>query len=118
MSEASNETKEPMSYEAIYNATLNEIKEEVALGRSPTQTSTKMGPGADRVRMEIRKVEQDRENDRDFAATKVVDMGPTRAACEGTREKDTLVTQTERQDPELLEAFRDNPFSKPLDSSA
>ena len=68
--------------------------------------------------MEIRKVEPDRENDRDFAATKVVDMGPTRAPCETTREKDTLVTQTERQDPELLGAFRDNPFSKPLDSSA
>ena len=115
---ASSEAKEPMSYEDIYNATLNEIKEEVALGRSPTQTSAKLGAGADRVRMEIRKVEPDRENDRDFAATKVVDMGPTRAPCETTREKDTLVTQTERQDPELLEAFRDNPFSKPLDSSA
>ena len=116
------EAQEPMSYEAIYNATLNEVKEEVALGRSPTQTGVKVAAGGDKVRMEIRKVEQDRENQRDFVATHITDLGPARAPSQSTREKDTLdrdgATAAERQDPELLDAFHNNPFSKPLNSSA
>lgn len=39
---AQDNNKEVMSYEAIYNATMNELKEELEKGREPTQTSLKI----------------------------------------------------------------------------
>ena len=47
--------KEPQSYEAIYNATLNEIKEELERSRNPTQTSVKIAASSKEIGKEVAK---------------------------------------------------------------
>ena len=46
---ADQSAKEPLSYEAIYNATMNELKEELEKGRDPTNTSVKVNASYDKL---------------------------------------------------------------------
>jgi hypothetical protein len=108
----------PMSYEDVYNATLNEEKEYIAEGRQPTNTSTKQSVGAENVNMDIKPKISEDEDGRDWTgsshiaiATDVISRGVS------TREKIGVQTEEDQIEPELLEAFRQNPYTQPLDSS-
>tara|TARA_Y100000389_G_scaffold27557_1_gene23644 strand:- start:974 stop:3382 length:2409 start_codon:yes stop_codon:yes gene_type:complete len=109
----------PMSYSDIYNATLNEIKEGTLQGRKPTQEGNKIAKGSDMENISFKKFDHDRENHRDMAQNKVVGgvhIDPSE--CQITNNKDTVVDQSifDRNAPDILDAFKENPYTQALDS--
>ena len=112
--------KAPMSYEDIYNATMDEVKETIAEGRQPTLTSAKSFADKSFVQIEQRD-DNDRKNHRDTISTRVgqqlhADIRPSSI----TKDKVNLNTEPERNQPDeaLVAAFQNNPYTKPLNSSA
>jgi hypothetical protein len=112
----------PMSYADVYNATLNEVKEQLAEGRQPTLTAQKRSAGAEGVNLDVRPQVSEEESHREWTRTADVALSgrDTPSLGESTRDLNTLQTTDEGDapDPALLEAFRNNPLTQPLDSSA
>jgi hypothetical protein len=108
----------PMSYAAGYMARLNPNKEQIAQGRAPTVQNVKIANGADKVYIQPRKLDEDRINIREPQETRFYSMPPQKNICGLTKDKDGLTEdiQRERIDPNILDAFRANPYTKPLDS--
>ena len=116
---ANSESKAPMSYDAIYNATMDEVKEKIAEGRQPTLSSSKSFAGKSFVQME-QKDDTIRHNQRDTISTRVGGQLPAdMSQCSVTKDKVNLELEPERNqpDPSILDAFKDNPYTQPLDSS-
>ena len=112
--------KAPMSYEDIYNATLDEVKETIAEGRQPTLTSAKTFADKSFVQME-QKDDHDRQNHRDTISTRVgqqLHADVSRSSV--TKDKVNLDVEPERNQPDesLVRAFEENPYTKSLNSSA
>lgn len=108
----------PMSYAAGYSARLNPNKEEIARGRAPTIQSTKIANGADTVHYQPKKLDEDRINVREPQETRFYSMPPQKNMCGITKDKDVLTEEMQRDriSPEILDVFRENPYTKPLDS--
>jgi len=109
----------PQSYDDMYNARMNPNKEEISLGREPTQESVKLGAGGDFVNIEHRRIEGDQINIREPAETFIYNAPPQKNNCGLTRVKSKLPEQTirERINPEILNAFKENPYTQSLSSS-
>jgi len=109
----------PASYDSMYNATMNPNKEEISLGREPTPESVKLNAGGDFVNLEHRRIEADQINIREPAETFVYDAPPQKNNCGLTRVKSKLPEDTQRAriNPEILNAYRENPYTQPLFSS-
>jgi len=109
----------PESYDSMYNATMNPNKEEISLGREPTPQSVKLNVGGDFVNLEHRRIEADQINIREPAETFVYDAPPQKNNCGLTRVKSKLPEDTQRAriNPEILNAYRENPYTQPLFSS-
>lgn len=109
----------PESYDSMYNARMNPNREEIALGREPTPQSVKLNVGGDFINIEHRRIEGDQINIREPAETFVYEAPPQKNACGLTRVKAKLPedTQRERINPEILNAYRENPYTQPLFSS-
>jgi hypothetical protein len=112
-------TDRPMSYDSMYNAHTNPNKEEIALGREPTQTSVKLNAGGDFWNIEHQRIEADQINIREPAETFIYSAAPQKNSCGLTRVKSKLPETTirERIDPDILTAFRENPYTQSLSSS-
>jgi len=112
-------TDRPMSYDSMYNAHTNPNKEEIALGREPTQTSVKLNAGGDFWNIEHQRIEADQINIREPAETFIYSAAPQKNSCGLTRVKSKLPETTirERMDPDILTAFRENPYTQSLSSS-
>lgn len=99
------------------NAQFNELRERVLKGRAPTQNNTKLALGADSIEMESKHMIPE-EDDRDFAPQRTYQVVMDPNACADT--KDTIKTSGQiedtRNDPELLSAFRKNPYTQSLTS--
>ena len=111
----------PRSYDDVRNMTLNEIKEGTLLGRAPTKSNVSLTNGSSSINMEIKKLERDYMNSRKPNNTKIYNP-PTNVLeqCAITNQKDQLNNEkiASRIEPDTLNAFRNNPFSQPLDSHA
>jgi len=109
----------PASYDAAYNAHLNPNKEEIALGREPTPQSVKLNAGGDFVNLEHRRIEGDQINIREPAETFIYEAPPQKNACGLTRVKSKLPEDSQRAriNPEILDAFRQNPYTQSLASA-
>ncbi len=109
----------PMSYDSMYNSHTNPNKEEIALGREPTQTSVKVMAGQDWVNIEHKRVEGDQVNIREPAETSIYQAPPQKNNCGLTRVKSKLPEETirDRIDPDILTAFRENPYTQSLSSA-
>lgn len=109
----------PESYDSMYNARMNPNKEEIALGREPTPQSVKLNAGEDFVNLEHHRIEADQINIREPAETFVYEAPPQKNSCGLTRVKSKLPedAQRERINPEILNAFRENPYTQSLSSS-
>ena len=109
----------PASYDAAYNAHLNPNKEEIALGREPTPQSVKLNTGVDFVNIEHKRIEADQINIREPAETFVYEAPPQKNACGLTRVKSKLPEDSQRAriNPEILDAFRQNPYTQSLASA-
>ena len=102
------------------NAETNPTKEIISQGRTPTINNTKISNGLDTINIDIKKIEGDYMNYRENGPEKVYQETPTEEICEVTTMKDRLddYSISDRIDPNLLNPFRDNPYTKPLDSFA
>jgi hypothetical protein len=110
----------PQSYDDMYNARMNPNKEEIALGREPTQESVKLSAGGDFYNIEHKRIESDNINIREPAETFIYSAAPQKNNCGLTKVKSKLPEDTNREriNPEILNAFRENPYTQSLASSA
>ena len=108
----------PISYDDKYNASLNINKEEISLGRDPTKESVKLNVGEDLINMEIRKLEQDIINTRELHQERLYTNTTTLESCSLTTPKITLPNDinTTRIEPDILDTFKNNPYTQSLNS--
>jgi hypothetical protein len=109
----------PQSYDDMYNARMNPNKEEIALGREPTQESVKLSAGGDFYNIEHKRIESDQINIREPAETFIYSAAPQKNNCGLTKVKSKLPEDTNREriNPDILKAFRENPYTQSLASS-
>ena len=110
----------PQSYDDMYNARMNPNKEEISLGREPTQESVKLSAGGDFYNIEHKRIESDNINIREPAETFIYSAAPQKNNCGLTKVKSKLPEDTNREriNPEILNAFRENPYTQSLASSS
>jgi hypothetical protein len=106
------------SYCNMYAANLNETREGTLVGRDPTPSNVSLGTGGDRINMETKKLEGDRVNSRNMSKTRVFNSIPQKNECQFTNSKDQLNNDEiyNRNNPEILDAFKKNPYTKSLNS--
>jgi hypothetical protein len=119
---ANSYAKSSMSYEDKYNAKLNALKEKIAKGRAPTQESVKLMSGGEKVLLEPRKKVSIEEKVHQAGLHRIYANTASEIAneCEMTKipNKDDNDNLAERiDDPNLLNAFKENPYTQPLDST-
>ena len=106
--------EKPTSYADIYNATLNDLREGISRGREPTKTSIKQGSDASHIgNMEEREGLEQRT---------VMSMTPvqnTMADSDSVNMKTSKCQfdTSSRLDSSNVEAFVENPYTQPLDST-
>jgi hypothetical protein len=116
--------KAPKSYNDIYNATIHSVREQVAVGRTPAKEGAKVGVSKEAVNMNTnRHGDQDnyRIENRGVMSTKVYNSVPQANQFGETHFKDTLPNDPigiQRIDPDLLKAFKSNPYTQSLHSYA
>jgi hypothetical protein len=109
-------------YCAAYAAETNGLKEEIAKGRAPTQNSVKLAVGGDMQNVDVKRIDSDRKNPRDFEQDMPncdvpYQLPPTANPASITKEKNTVFNNyTERIQPEILDAYRNNPYTQSLHS--
>lgn len=105
-----------MSYDDMYNACLNELREGTLVKREPTQTGVKLMAGGDGVNIDVKRSQFDIE----YAAQSRItnQISPIELESVTRVRGDMAIEQLDRMDTELLAAFKNNPFTKPLDSFA
>lgn len=113
---ANSSDKRQMSYDDIYNATINDMKETLNVNRKPTQNNVKIASGSDGIVMESNKDDCERAASRTHNNIEKVRNKPiTTSFINLTQEKfDECDNQI---DESILKAFHDNPYTKPLNSS-
>jgi len=107
--------------QAELNSDTNPTKEIIAQGREPTLSNVKLWIGGDDKNMEIKKIESDYMTQHTTGLDKVYQKIPRKFACQLTRDKFELGDAEqllEQINPDLLNPFRENPFTKSLASYA
>ena len=114
--------KAPKSYGDIYNATIHSVREQVAVGRTPAKEGVKVGVSKEAVNMNTSR-HGDQENyrieNRGVMSTKIYNSIPQANQFGETHFKDVLANDpigVERINPDILDAFRKNPFTQSLHS--
>ena len=112
--------KKPSSYDHKNTMRINEVKEGTLKGRAPVPESTKIASGTDKINMEVKKIEGDIINTREVAGTKVYNSLTNIDPVSVTQEKNNYdyKIMDERIEPELLDAFKNNPYTQSLSSYA
>ena len=107
--------KKPSSYDHKNTMRINEVKEGTLKGRAPVPESTKIASGTDKINMEVKKIEGDIINTREVAGTKVYNSLTNIDPVSVTQEKNNYdyKIMDERIEPELLDAFKNNPYTQP-----
>jgi hypothetical protein len=113
----------PKSYSDIYNATIKTVREQIAVGRQPAHQGPKIGVSRDDINMKTSRHGDDdnvRIEDRGVMSTKVYNSIPQKNGFGETHHKDQLPNAplADRINPELLNAFRKNPYTQSLHSYA
>lgn len=112
---------EEMSRTNYNNLETNPTKEIISsgAGRPPTLSSTKLFNGGDTVNIDIKKIESDYVTQRTTGIDKIYDNYKSRDVTEITNDKNNyndaelLLNQI---DPSILDPFKKNPYTKPLNS--
>ena len=111
--------KKPTSNDAEYNMRHNASRELTLEGRAPTQNNVKVYNGKDTMNVKIDKIDGDYMNQREVAKTKVYNSTPEIKACTVTKTKTQYKDAQfmgERINPDLLNAFKQNPYTHSLSS--
>ena len=112
--------KRPTTYSTAYNARTNEVREGTLVGRHPTPEGTKQFNGKDTLNVEIKKIQGDVINTRELMSSKVYNSIKHLDSCALTTDKNNydMDMMEDRIKPDLLNAFRKNPYTQPLSSYA
>jgi hypothetical protein len=115
--------KEHMVYDTDYNMRQNIAKEGTLIGRAPTDNNVKLWNGVDTINMDIKKLDSDNVNMRQMATDKIYNSIPQNVKCSYTTQKNNYEDKdrslmNNRVEPAMLDAFRANPYTQPLDSYA
>ena len=115
---ANSEHEKPKSYDDAYNAELNYNKEKIATGRTPTKTSTKVSIGESDINIDIKKLESDIINIREMNVNKIYSAVPGKLEETATTSKVPLQQDinVDRIENDILQAFKDNPYTQSLSS--
>ena len=103
------------------NAETNPNKEIIAQGRMPTLSNTKVVNGGEHVNMEIKKIDSDYMNQSENKLSKVYATNIDKDRIELTTMKNKLdddELMSDRIDKELLNPFKNNPYTQSLSSFA
>ena len=110
----------PMSYDSDYNMRPNIVKEGTLIGRYPTPESSKLSVGGDMYNIDVKKMDNDRVVSRQPMSTLVYQpIADTATQCARTNDRQTYDDNkigVDRINPELLDAFRSNPYTQSLES--
>lgn len=109
-----------ISQDNYQNAITNPTKEIISQGRSPTINNSKIFNGGDTINMKVEKDERNYVVPRITGADKVYQETPTDQNCKLTNMKDRLedIGIAHRINSDLLNPFKNNPYSQPLNSFA
>lgn len=112
--------KKPLVYDTDYNSRTNVVKEGTLVGREPTNSNVALYVGKDTLNVENKKIEGDYINTRQMNGTKVYNSIAEVKTCSQTtdRFKTDYSIMEEQIKPDLLNAFRQNPYTKSLASYA
>jgi len=116
--------KAPKSYGDMYNATIHSIREQVAVGRTPSKEGAKVGVSKEYVNMNTSRhgeQENSRIENRGVMSTKIYNSVPQPNQFGETHFKDVLANDpigVDRIHPDILDAFRKNPYTQSLHSFA
>ena len=108
----------PATYQDYYNAAINEVKEGTLQGRNPTPSNVSLGVNKNMINQESKKIEGDQINSRELNTTKVYNSINYIEPCSVTTNKQPIDNDKiiDRIEPSTLDAFNNNPYTKPLDS--
>lgn len=109
-----------MATDNYKNAETNPNKEIIAQGRAPTLNNTKIVNGPENMDIDIKKLNSDYMNQSENKLTHVYNSGPTTDQYDITTYKDKLddTSIAGRIDKDLLNPFRENPYTQSLSSFA
>jgi len=115
--------KAPKSYADGYNSVTRAFKEQVAIGRKPADSGPIQWASKDDINMNTTRtgdVDNARIENRGVMSTKVYNSIPQPNMFGETTRKDTLPNAplANRINPEILDAFRKNPYTQSLHSFA
>ena len=111
----------PMSYSDIYNATISSLREEVSEGRSPANQGAKTNMSKEMIKVTTSKkgdIQNRYLNERGNTIHKINSEIPTENICNITKDKDTINNENlnNRFDTNLLNAYKENPYTQSLNS--
>jgi hypothetical protein len=112
-------TEAAMTYDSAYNAHLIN-KEPVMRGRNPMGSNVKMFNGQSHTNIKVDKLETDRLNNRMYVPQQITKASPAmqQYGQMSARSEFGQNIHTQRNSHDILNAFRSNPYAKPLDSVA
>ena len=103
------------------NAETNPNKEIIAQGRAPTLNNTKVVNGIEHMNIEIKKIDRDYMNQSENKLSKVYSTSVDKNSIELTQMRnkfDDSELMSDRIDKDLLNPFRNNPYTQSLSSFA
>ena len=105
---ADSANEKPKSYDKFYNASLNESKQKISVGRVPTKNSVKLAVGESNINMEVKKLQSDVINIRDNFADTTFNLNRNIPECSITKDKISLSNNIilDRVNPDILSAFK------------
>ena len=110
-----------VSRQAELNSETNPTKEIIAQGREPTLSNVKLWKGKESMNIDIKKLDSDYMSQYQTGLTKVYTKIPKDNSCELTRDKfqlDDADLLIEQINPDLLNPFRENPYTHSLASAS
>ena len=113
----------PMSYEDIYNAEIKAIRGTIDEGYTPGAMGPNQGISMTDINVTTTKIgdiQNQYINERGVQANKVYNSIPQMTHLNITQEKEIVPNEplADRINPDIVSAFRDNPYTQPLDSWA
>jgi hypothetical protein len=108
--------KAPTSYSDIYNATINSLKEELVVGREPTQSGVKVATGGSDISMETRKQELAINLEDTSYQERIVNIPSQPSSISLTRKPQLYDDHSNILDEDMMKAFNENPYTKSLQS--
>ena len=115
---AGNDNDAMMSYDDIYNAVINQTKESLLEKPEPTQNSVKFNTGKEYINLTNVKIPCNKDDGNNHIS-QIYQEPPSKQFINFTQVKSTdhIEKSNDRLNPDLLQAFRKNPYTHSLNNA-